>query len=300
MFKKIPYSLIVIVISFSFLLNDISIAKKTKKAAPAKKAAVKAVPKAKAAATKTGAPDAQKVIDDVTNANQIKNEETEVIMKIFDAKGEERTQTRKLTIYYSSPKKNENRTLLNISAPGNLKGTKILTLESENETGQWIYLSSFKKVNRITSSNDSDGVLDSDLSYSDLKMESNSKFIYQFVTEGEYVAKAQKACEEDAYAIVSIPRKKSSNPYKKRILSISKKRPIICRVDLLGMRDRLLKTIENSGYENQSGAWRPKKVLISSYKPNGSVASKTEIVFMKRKADEKIEESIFSPASLLQ
>ena len=204
---------------------------------------------------------AKDVIDRLIEANHVKSEQVTVAMKLYDGKGKQREATRRLRAYYSNEKaKGESKALFVFEAPNSLQGTKILTLQSDAETGQWVYLSSLKKVTRITSGNESENILDSDLSYEDLQGESHHQYEYKFL-EGEQTTKiANESCNESAYAILASSREKKSKLYGQRILFISQSKPVLCRIDFYGQgtgAKRRVKSIVNSGYVQDANYWRP-------------------------------------------
>ncbi len=248
--------------------------------------------------TKKKSSNAWDLVVKVAGANRLVNEESEVTMKLMRADGEVRAPKRKLNIFISNPKEGETRTLLEILAPKDLRGSRFLTIESPKASGQWVYLLSTKKVERLTAGNDYEKVFDSDLSYSDLKGEDNGSNVYVYVFRDEWLSAAKKTCGEDVDLVLSLPKRKSKSPYKKRVLAISKKRPIVCRIDLLNMKDELLKSIESFEYKNRHGVWRPTRVLVTSYEVKDRPISKTEILFLKRKVDVKFDNKMFTPGQL--
>ncbi len=267
--------------------------KKSTKSVDSKKSTKDKKPKEQKPKEKT----AKDVIDEMIDENIEKSGMAEVVMKLLDAQEEKRAPQRKMTIYYLSPGDKEANTLIEIQAPKNLRGTKILTLKSKEQTGQWVYLPDVGKVNRITESGDGGSVLDSDLTYADLRGEDDKIHNYSFQKE-KWLEVAKESCGEDAYSILARSKDELPGKYKKRILSINKARSIVCRVDFLGLKDKPLKRIENFGFEKENGKWRPKRILVSTLDDGGKSVTSTELVFIKREFGIKVDPGRFSPRSI--
>jgi outer membrane lipoprotein-sorting protein len=250
--------------------------------------------------TSTGATETAKAIIDKVVAHPAEQAETvSVSMDVLNGDNTEREPRRTLTIQGIYRDDQNSKALITFESPHGIKGTKILTVKSDDETGQWIYLPALKKATRINSDQDVEGVLDSDLSYSDIKGESTEEYQYQ-LNAAKMEEYAGSICHEPAFSISALPKKKGSSTYSKRLLSISKSKYAICAVALYDNSGKLVKSVENLEFKNVSGSWRPGRSLISTLTAPTKASSKTILKYSDWKVGVKLNSKIFSVNSLAQ
>jgi outer membrane lipoprotein-sorting protein len=277
------------------LASPVALASPTALASPAALASPTAIA-SPAAPASSATETASEVIDRVT-AHPGKTEQVEVTMDILNADGSEKEPRRIFEIQgqYSANGK-DFKTLVSFVSPRGIKDTRILMLKSGGTTGEWIYLPALKKASRINSDEDVEGIMDSDLSYQDIKGESTEDYSYSF-NAGKTVEYADKICGEPAHSISAVSKEKGS-AYSKRTLSISKSKSVVCGVLLYDKSGKLVKSIENSAFSQVGGSWRPGKSVISSLNPARGVSSKTVLTYTDWKAGMKLEPSLFTVNSL--
>jgi hypothetical protein len=244
---------------------------------------------------------ADQIIDKVTYSAGVRTEQVDVAMQIFgpDAKPREEDRTFRIQGRYS-PNGGDSEALIQFLSPRGIKGTKILTIKKGGTTGQWIYLPAFKKVSRINSEEDVEGILDSDLSYSDIKGESTTDYKYT-LNSGKLEEYAKAVCREPAYSVSAVSREGGdSSPYGKRTLSISKSRYFVCGVVLYDKAGKLVKNVENTGFVKVGDSWRPGRTVISSLKSASQVSSKTTLTYSGWKSGVKLGNDLFTVNALSQ
>jgi hypothetical protein len=242
---------------------------------------------------------ADRIIDRVTHHPGVRTEQVDVTMRILGPDGNAREEERAFRIQgrYSADGKDSD-ALIQFTSPRGIQGTKILTLKKGDTTGQWIYLPALKKTSRINSDEDVEGVLDSDLSYSDLKGESTEDYRYT-LNGGKFEQFADATCREPAYSVSAVS-KKGGGVYSKRTLSISKSKYVICGVVLYDSAGKLVKNVENSGFVKVGDSWRPSKSTISSLKSASQISSKTVLVYTGWRSGLKFGSDLFSVNALSQ
>lgn len=94
-----------------------------------------------------------------------------LVMEMTDRQGKTRTRvTKGFRKYYGA----EKRTVIFYLEPNNVKGTAFLTWdypEADRDDDQWLYLPAMRKVRRISASDRGDYFLGTDLTYEDIKLE---------------------------------------------------------------------------------------------------------------------------------
>jgi len=240
---------------------------------------------------------AEAVIKKVIDKKDSSTEQVQVTMRLLNQDGSERDVTRAFLIQASYEANNDFKSLITFTEPSSLKGTKILTEKSGATTAQWIYLPAYKKVNRVNSDQEVEGVLDSDLAYSDLKQEDLGEYSYSFNPQAheEY---ATKKCKEPAYSISAVNRPGTKSAYARKVLSVSKARNVICDVLLYDSANKLVKSITTPEFIQSAGRWRPGRTLISTHGPNNTVASRTELGFSQWQTGLRFPSNLFSSGAL--
>ncbi|MGZ3688981.1 MAG: outer membrane lipoprotein-sorting protein [Bdellovibrionota bacterium] len=242
--------------------------------------------------------EARGVIQQLIDQTQASKEEFRVTMKLLDAAGHERAPKRIFTTLSDSADKEHLKMLFTFQEPPNVKGTKILTIKAGDDSGQWIYLPSAKRVTRINSSDDDSDVLDSDLSYADIKGESLDDFDYRMSNE-QFLKYAERECGGQAWAVAALPKK--SGAYSKRILSIDRTKLVLCGVVFYDKSGKIIKTISNKEFRQVGGShWRPAMSVVTTLGPGGKATGKTEMTYYGWKFGIPIEETQFSPSNLGQ
>jgi hypothetical protein len=236
------------------------------------------------------------IIHELQNHPKGSTEQLIVRMRLLTAKGERREQDRVLTVTSEYTKEQEYRLLIVFHEPQSVKGTRIITIQKpKEELAQWIYMPSLKKVNRIKSPEDMEGVLDSDLSPSDVRDEDLYNYSYEFAGD-HWQKQGDQDCGDPSYAIEGRKKDKSSP---KRMIFVSRARNVICSISMLGDKSELLKRIINQDFKRVGDRWRPKKTEIISYDRNThKPVSKTELLFDQWKVGIKIDSKIFNASKL--
>lgn len=242
---------------------------------------------------------ADEIIDKMLLQVETQTEQVQVNMKLLNAKGVSREADRTFRMQAIHSKNHDFKALLTFLLPVGIKNTKVLTIKTGETTSQWIYLPSAKRVSRINSDEDVEGVLDSDLAYSDLKAESKEEFRYSLNSQkfGEY---AEKVCGEPAYSVMAVAKEGHHSSYDKRILGISKQKFIVCSVLVYDKQNRMIKTILNQNFQNVGGNWRPSLTTISSFKDGTTLSSKTVLNYSGWKTKVSLDPALFSVNNLEQ
>ncbi len=224
------------------------------------------------------------------------SEQVYVSMRVQNPDGSDREPERQFMIQASYANQNEGKSLVTFLAPRGVKGTKVLTVRDKSGTGQWVYLPGAKRVARINSDQDAEGILDSDVSFSDLKEESTSEFDYTFAV-GPTADYSSKLCKEPAYAINAVAKKKSSGT-SKRVLSISKANFVVCGVMVYDGRGKLVKNLQVSEFTPLGAKLRPVKLVAASHKSATEVTSRTVLTYSGWKGAVQFDPSTFAVSSL--
>jgi len=242
--------------------------------------------------------EAKTIVDKLIDSRINLFESVSVRMRLLKADGTEREEPRLFSVSTYSPTRDVLKSLIIIKDPASLRNAKILTVASDGDKGQWLYLPSSKKVTRLNADSGDDSVFDSDLSFSDLKGENFDDFEYS-MGDDRYIQYAQKECGEPAYSIIAKSKnKKSASICRSRVLSISKSKLTVCDVACFNSAGKPIKKIQNLEFIQKNKRWRPARTVVTSYNNSRKVISKTELNYFDWKFSGKGNDSIFSPDAL--
>jgi len=117
-----------------------------------------------------GSPDAEEIVRKMVAKNTLGLDrgKTVLSMLIQNARGEQRKRT--MAVWSVKGDGDAGKSRIRIEAPPDARGIELLLLEqSEGDDLQYLYLPSYKKVQRIAGSQKNEGFLQSDLTYADME-----------------------------------------------------------------------------------------------------------------------------------
>lgn len=142
--------------------------------------------------------------------------------------------------------------------PADVKGTAMLTFSHGlKPDDQWLYLPALKRVKRISSRNKSGPFMGSEFAFEDLGSQEVEKYSYRYLREAP--------CGEwQCHVIERKPQYKYSG-YTRQVAFIDKDKYRIHRVEFFDRKNKPLKTLEFSGYQQYLGHYyRPDKMVMSN------------------------------------
>jgi hypothetical protein len=173
-----------------------------------------------------------------------------------------------------------NKQLIEIAAPADMKGTKVLT---KSPTEMYIYLPAFKKVRRIASHVTEQGFLGTALSQKDM-------------TLTRYGDKYRPTKMTDRGDKVTLELAKTSDeaPYPNIELTVEKERMVPTLIKYYSDGGKLVKTERRSQYRCEKGYCAPGAMKVTDHS-----TGVTSILYLKKMhVNPKLKKSLFSKRSL--
>lgn len=213
------------------------------------------------------------------------NSLSEVTMEIIEESGE-RT-VRRMRQYVLEPRDAGNQTINVFSWPADVKGVSILTHSGlTGEDMQWLYLPSFERVRRVSSSNRSGAFVGSEFAYEDLSSFEVGKYTYAGVSrepgaDGEVVVvDSQPAYENSGYTRL------------RTYLSPSTLQPV--KIEYFNRRGEHFKTLTLDGYRAYAGTagWRAHTLTMENHH-----SKRTTIIRFEPFEPSSEPETLFNPNS---
>lgn len=203
------------------------------------------------------------IMDKNIKQQKVNDEAVTIKMELTNKKG----KTRKRTIDLSSMtnNKDEQNSLIKFTAPKNISGTGLLTLESaEKEDDQWLYLPAIKRSRRISAANQTDPFMGTDFSYEDLNIEDMKSFEYSLLGMEEVDG-------NKAFKIEAKPAGKSTaedSGYARRIIWVREKDFVTAQVHYFDKNDVLSKVLTTSDIKpiDNSGVSRAHLITMKNMK----------------------------------
>jgi outer membrane lipoprotein-sorting protein len=184
----------------------------------------------------------------------------------------------------------ETHTLLEFKLPKDVRGTKLLTHSFDSkDDSQWIYLSAFRRVKRISSSGKSSSFMGSEFTFEDLRNISVDKFNYKYLGE-------EKKGKDTYWTYEKIPKEKSG--YTKQKVTVSQRFTGVVGVVYYDRSGQELKkaTFENFKqfkYKNKL-FWRPSKIHMI----NVQTLKESIIMWKDRSLGTPLGKNLFKKSSL--
>lgn len=199
--------------------------------------------------------------------------------KVVTTKGEEESSVLKLRMRmkYSGE---HNKQLIDIDAPADMKGTKVLTI---SPTEMYIYLPAFKKIRRIASHVTEQGFLGTALSQRDM-------------TLTRYADKydATEAKEADGKITFTLVAKSDEAPYPKISLTVGKDNLLPTKIKYFDAEGKNLKTETRSEYKCSENYCTPGAMKLEDH-----TAGVKSILYLKEyKVNPELDDALFSKRSL--
>lgn len=230
------------------------------------------------------APSMDDIIKRMQAANKVPSELMELNMKIEEADGT--VKNRSMVIKRKSGK--EQKAMVKLLEPTNLKGFGLLTLISANkEQSQYLYVPSEKRSRRLVGSNKKGRFLDSELNLEDMSIETYENFTNK-VTENTN-DKGKKIT-----VVESTVKNKDESSYSKIKTWLESDNLRILKAEYYDMDGKLLKTISFNNYKQfGKNVWRPQIMSVKNVQKNRGTTLEIKKVSLK-----KLDDSEFAMSAL--
>lgn len=191
-------------------------------------------------AAKSSGLSAKQILDRVNKNMRSTDESASVKMHIIEKNGS--VKKRELEIKRKA-KSSEKSVIVRLVAPGDIRGTGLLSVEKSGEKNQWLYLPSSKRTRRILSQNQGGAFLGSELSYEDMGGSAGVDFKSK-------ILKYQKG-KKGKIAVIESRPKKGESAYSKIIswVPLGKNGYVVTRAQYYDQKGKLLKIAEFSKYK---------------------------------------------------
>jgi predicted RND superfamily exporter protein len=197
--------------------------------------------------------DSSKEILDRVNKNMKASDESATIhMRILEKNGS--AKDREMTIQRKS-EGDKKHVLVRLLAPGDIRGTGLLSVEKNNKKDQWLFLPSTKKSRRILSQNQGGNFMGSELSYEDMGGSQGVEFSSRLLrTDKKGAAKI---------AVIESRPKAGESAYSKIVSWIPLDKYVVEKAEYYDKSGKLLKVADFANYKKfDNKTWRATKMQI--------------------------------------
>lgn len=193
--------------------------------------------------------------------------------------------TERLLDQYSSDSGDTTRTMIVFQKPASVAGTRFLTIEKDNGTGdRWMFLPALGKVRRIAAAEGSGSFVGTDFSFDDISSANRNLIADTHVLKGEETL-GGKAC----YVIESTP-KDTSYQYSKMIQWIEKDGFLSKKIELYDKKGTLIKQVDILSTKDFQGRITPTETKMSTLADGTSTTIFIDIM----KYDDPIPDAVFT------
>ena len=218
-----------------------------------------------------------KLAEKINNKPEPKDSKSLILMDLINLK-RNKTRTSEMV---SISKDNGDKMLLFFKSPKRDKGVGFLKIEDDDNDKFALFIPKLKKIRRISSDNQSDSFMNSDLSYEDMLSRDLGDFYYTIITE-----------DEQFYILESIPKDKNSE-YSKHESWVSKNELLIKKEKSYDKEGNLLKN-KLFKHENIKGYDIVSEIDVTNVQKN----HQTILKIKNSGIDVGIEDDIFQEKNL--
>jgi hypothetical protein len=177
-----------------------------------------------------------------------RGERAEAEMVLINAHGDE--TTRRMEVRTLEMTDDGDRSMITFEWPADVKGVRLLTWShGSKDNDQWLYLSSVKRVKRISSRNQSGAFMGSEFAFEDLGSQEVAKYRHRFIEEAEFGGRPCWVTER-------IPVNPRSG-YSKQVVWTDTTYHQPLRIDYFDRKQEPLKQIVFGDFRQMDSWWRP-------------------------------------------
>ncbi len=198
------------------------------------------------------AADAKSILDKVSKNVNANDEVATVKMTIIEP--DKSQKTRELEIRRKGEDDNQ-KVLVKLQAPADLKGTALLSVNKGKSSDQWLYLPSSKATRRIQSSNKGGNFMGSELNYEDMGASADAKFESKVIGEKEDGGRKFTVIENTP---------KGDSAYGKTNIWVDLKTNLVGKIEYFDKAQKPLKVSTFSGYKQYDKVWRAQKISVTN------------------------------------
>ena len=222
---------------------------------------------------------ADDILTKVEKQSSPPNETTEMLMTIIEPDGSKKE--RSLTIKRSHKK--EQKALVKIHSPADLKGVGFLSIQSKSKEDQWLYLPSAKRARRIVGSGSSSRFLDSDLTYEDFRASTYNNFKNKILTSKS---------NNKVAVIESKAKRGSKSSYGKIHTWVNLKDYRVTKAHYFNKKNKKIKIMVFKKYKKYGKKfWRAKLIEVKDVKNNRKTRLAIKRVSLKKLSDDEFSMS---------
>lgn len=229
---------------------------------------------------------AEQILERVNKNMRSTDESAKVKMSIIEKNGSVKRRELEIKRKAGDEKKS---VLVRLMAPGDIRGTGLLSIEESGKKDQWLYLPSSKRSRRILSNNQGGGFLGSELSYEDMGGSAGVDFQSR-------VLKYENSKSGQVAVIESTP-KKGESAYSKIVswVPVGKDGFVITKAQYYDKKGKLLKVAQFSGYKRFD-----KKILRATKMQIKNVQNErgTVMILNNLSVNRGLEDNLFTVSNL--
>ena len=244
------------------------------------------------AAIAGSSPDPLALMRESDKRHRLASERTRLAMVLQEKGGPERARSLELVVGQELKKKSGDKQWIRFDAPGDIKGTQLLTVESDDGSAQqWLYLPAFKKSRRVGAAELGDRFAGTDFFYEDLK--------HRVVDDYSYKLLGSESIDGvDCWHIESVPqapKAKAESPYGKTEIWLRKDVQYIVRTRYFDRQAKPLKELRAQNLVKVAGpVWRADQLTMTDIQRN----HRTVLKVQAREVNVVLPASTFNPHSL--
>lgn len=221
---------------------------------------------------------ADEILARMDSLQRIQQSESSRVEMILYDEGRE-VRRRELTVLSRTDDNDRTSAFVEFRSPADIRGLRLLTIETDDGDDQRVYLPALRRVQRIAGASRQDRFAGSDLSYEDLRVRDREDYTSRIVDSTDAV-----------WRIESVPKDRDS-PYTRIVSEIDKDMYAIVGARYFDRKGRPAKILAAGDFrQHEDGVWRPSRIAMEDVRED----RRTELIYLERDFDTEISPDVFS------
>ena len=231
--------------------------------------------------------DARKIMQNVYGQSSSRNFTMKADFQVFDAQGQ---STKKEFTYLRSGAAGESRTLAAFSAPKEIRGIVLLSVNQKGaESSQYVYTPAIQRVRSVVQQERSARFIGTDFTFEDIGERVLDDFSYKMIGETESID------GHKTYKVEAIPVEQGRSQYKYIYYWVAQDVPVILFAEFYDAQGNKVRMLHATGLKRENGIWGARHTEMRT----PAAGTRTVLTINAVKFDTKPNEKVFTPQGMM-
>lgn len=212
----------------------------------------------------------------------VESQRAELRMDLVD--DQDRIRSREMILLTKVGDDDRVRSLVLFTAPADIRGTGLLSVETGAGDDQKLYLPALRRVQRVSGASRGERFAGSDFTFEDLGSRDPDDYTSRMVRTSA-----------DAFVVEATPNPGTASAYGKIVLTVDRERYVVRQAEYYDARGRLVKRLSGSNFEEVApGVWQAGRLVMEDLEND----RQTVLTFARRDTRTPLRDGLFSERQL--